>query len=134
MAKFHLVDAEEAEEYFKIPVIGVIPYLDNEPFIKLRQKKNTKAKRGPTWLNQQAIKNIIRTEEVQSENIGNGVYKAIFVPLRHGDYQIWATAWKNDINMGEASFEINATPVNNEFLYTKQDYMFLNKLSAKTGG
>ena len=74
------------------------------------------------------------TFEVESENSGNGVYKAKFVPLKHGDYHIWATAWKNDINLGEASFEINATPVNNEFLYTKQDYQFLNKLATKTGG
>jgi hypothetical protein len=30
---------EEVEEYFNVPVIGVIPYLENEPFISQSKKQ-----------------------------------------------------------------------------------------------
>ena len=32
---------EEVEQIFEIPVIGVIPYLENEPFVQLNQPKHS---------------------------------------------------------------------------------------------
>ena len=72
--------------------------------------------------------------EIDSENIGNGSYRCKFVPLKQGSYTILAEAWKNDIQLGDAVYTIMATPVNNEFLYTKQDYKLLQRLAVKTGG
>jgi hypothetical protein len=74
------------------------------------------------------------TFEIESEEIGKGNYRAKFVPLQRGGYKISATAWKNDINLGGGTFHMISIPVNNEFLYTKQDSQFLQKLAARTGG
>jgi hypothetical protein len=60
---------EEAESYFNVQVIGVIPHLNDEPFLNQEIKKNNNRKREDTWLNHLAIKNIIRAECVQSRNI-----------------------------------------------------------------
>ena len=72
--------------------------------------------------------------EAAATNTGNGNYSWQFNPLAEGSYKIKANAFKNDVFLGDNEIEINVLPVNNEFIFTKQDVVFLNKLAATTGG
>jgi hypothetical protein len=72
--------------------------------------------------------------EAKANNTGNGIYTWQYSPFVEGSYQIKASAFKNDVFLGENEIEINVLPVNNEFVYTRQDANFLNKLAKSTGG
>jgi hypothetical protein len=72
--------------------------------------------------------------EVESESVGNGVYRAKFVPISTGEYKIEAKAWLNDVQLGSGKTKLYVTPINNEFLYTKQDYRLLQLIAEKSGG
>jgi hypothetical protein len=72
--------------------------------------------------------------ELESEFISEGSYSTKFAPLSEGEYTVEATAWLNDVKMGQAKTELFVTPVNNEFTYTRQDYRLLKKLAEKSGG
>ena len=74
------------------------------------------------------------TFEVESESVGNGVYQAKFVPISTGEYEIEAKAWLNDVQLGSSKTQLYVTPINNEFLYTRQDYRLLQLLAEKSGG
>ena len=72
--------------------------------------------------------------EAMAKNVGNGIYTWQFSPFAEGAYQLKANAYKNDVFLGNNEIEINVLPVNDEFIYTKQDVDFLNKLAISTGG
>jgi hypothetical protein len=72
--------------------------------------------------------------EATAKNTSNGNYTWEFNPLAEGSYKIKADAYKNDVFLGDNEIEVNVLPVNNEFIFTKQDADFLNKLAIATGG
>ncbi|MCK5033524.1 MAG: hypothetical protein KAS18_07815 [Calditrichia bacterium] len=72
--------------------------------------------------------------EAITKNTGNGIYTWQYTPFVEGSYQIKADAYKNDVFLGDNEIEINVLPVNNEFIYTRQDADFLNKLALSTNG
>jgi len=72
--------------------------------------------------------------EAKASNTGKGMYTWRYIPFSEGPYKIKASAFKNDVFLGENEIEINVLPVNNEFIYTRQDADFLNKLAVSTGG
>jgi len=72
--------------------------------------------------------------EAAASYIGNGNYTWQFTPLAEGSYKIKVDAFKNDVFLGNNEIEFNVLPVNNEFIFTKQNVDFLNKLALSTGG
>jgi hypothetical protein len=72
--------------------------------------------------------------EEESKSVGNGVYLSKFVPIASGDYEIEAGAWLNDVKLGSSKTKVYVTPVNAEFIYTKQDYRLLQQLAEESGG
>jgi hypothetical protein len=72
--------------------------------------------------------------ELEGGLVGQGTYTADFQLLGEGEYTLEAQALRNDVILGQASTRIVATPVNVEFLYTRQDYQLLKKLADKSGG
>lgn len=72
--------------------------------------------------------------EIESNFIENGRYEGTFIPLIPGRYKIRSDAWRNNINLGSDQIELIITTVNREFLSTRQNNRFLNRLSEKSGG
>ena len=72
--------------------------------------------------------------EIESVFIEKGRYEGNFVPLVPGRYKIKSEAWRNNINLGDDEIELVITTVNREFLSTKQNFRFLQRLSTKSGG
>jgi hypothetical protein len=70
----------------------------------------------------------------EAKHDGNGVYTWQFTPFTEGSYLMKVIAYKNDVLLGETEIEFNVVPVNKEFIYTKQDKYFLQRLAQKTGG
>ncbi len=74
--------------------------------------------------------------ELDGGLITAGTYASDFQLLSEGDYTIEAQAFRqgNDVPLGQTSTRIVCTPVNIEFLYTRQDEQLLRKLADKSGG
>lgn len=72
--------------------------------------------------------------EAAATNAGNGNYLWQYTPLTEGAYKIEVTGYKNDVFLGSNEIEFSVLPVNNEFIFTKQDAEFLKKLASTTGG
>ena len=72
--------------------------------------------------------------EIYGDSNGQGTYSSRFMTFAEGDYQIRTTAFKNDIKLGSDSLNIFVIPVNREFMFTNQNYTFLQQLSEKFNG
>jgi hypothetical protein len=72
--------------------------------------------------------------EMDGELSAPGIYSADFQLLDEGDYSIDVQALRNDVPLGQDSTRIICSPVNIEFVYTRQDYQLLRKLADKSGG
>jgi hypothetical protein len=72
--------------------------------------------------------------EIESEFREEGRYEGGFVPLAPGRYKIRSEAWRNNIKLGIDEIDLIITTVNREFLSTKQNLRFLQRLSEKSGG
>ncbi len=85
---------------------------------------------------------LVRTEisgpggefEIDNERSGPGNYSGRFMAFAEGEYRIKTTAFKNDIELGRDSLSILVIPVNREFMYTNQNYLYLKQLSEKFNG
>ncbi len=72
--------------------------------------------------------------EIYGDGNGQGSYSGRFMAFAEGNYQIRTTAFKNDIELGSDSLNIFVIPVNREFMFTNQNYTFLQQLSEKFNG
>jgi hypothetical protein len=72
--------------------------------------------------------------EIFGDGNGQGTYSGRFMAFAEGRYQIRTTAFKNDIKLGSDSLHIFVIPVNREFMFTNQNYTFLQQLSGKFNG
>jgi hypothetical protein len=72
--------------------------------------------------------------EIEPAFVESGRYEGVFAPIIPGSYRMTATAWRNDIIIGEDELKIIVASLNREFLNTRQNYTFLKKLADKTGG
>ena len=72
--------------------------------------------------------------EVDGTLLSGGLYTAEFQVLAEGEYTLDAEAWRNDVSLGKSSMRLVCTPVNVEFISTRQDYNLLQKVAEKSGG
>ena len=72
--------------------------------------------------------------ELFGDNYGPGTYGGHFTAFTEGEYHIKSTAFKNDVRIGSDSIKVVVIPVNREYMFTNQNYVFLRQLSEKFNG
>jgi len=72
--------------------------------------------------------------ELFGDNYGAGTYVGHFNAFSEGEYHIKSTAFNNDVRIGSDSIKVVVLPVNREYMFTNQNYIFLQQLSEKFNG
>jgi hypothetical protein len=66
--------------------------------------------------------------------VSRGTYTTRFQILNEGEFTLQAQAFRNDVVLGQNSIGVIGTPVDVEFLSTRQDDRLLQNIAGKSGG